>query len=169
MSERWNASIAGELVRIRPIRISDVAMESAFIKRLSPESKHFRFLGGVRELSIADVVSLCDVDGKRSMALIATVRRGGGEVEIGVARYSPSSHSDVREIAVTVADEWQRRGLGTWLMKQLIAVAKSNGVRQLYSAGLMDNFAMSALVKELGMTSTTDPSDPRQVIHSLTL
>ncbi len=71
---------------------------------------------------------MCDVDGKNSMAFVATVLRNGREVEIGVARYSPAAGSNTREMAVTVADEWQHRGLGTTLVKHLIETAKLNGV-----------------------------------------
>ena len=108
--------IAGEVVSIRPIRIADAQMEADFIRRLSAETKHYRFLGGVKELSPIELSRLCQVDGRHSMAFVATVRRDGVETEIGVSRYAPNSRSDAREIAVTVADEWQHKGLGTMLM-----------------------------------------------------
>jgi GNAT superfamily N-acetyltransferase len=161
--------IDGELVTIRPIRIADAEMEADFIRRLSPQTKHYRFFGGVKELSPTQVAHLCDVDGRHSMAFVATVRRGGREMEIGVSRYAPNSQSDVREIAVTVADEWQHKGLGTKLMKQLIQSAQGNGVKQLYSIDLSDNTAMRALAKDLNMSAHRDPSDPHQTIYSLQL
>ncbi len=168
-------TIAGEPVTIRPIRITDTQMESDFINHLSPDSKHFRFLGGVRELPQAEITRLCDVDGKWSMAFVATVRRDGREIEIGVSRYAPEckdaseGNADVREIAVTVADEWQHKGLGSMLMKLLIQSAKANGVKHLYSVDPVENSAMSALARDLGMCPTRDPDDPHQVIYSLTL
>jgi N-acetylglutamate synthase-like GNAT family acetyltransferase len=90
-------------------------------------------------------------------------------VEVGVARYSPGTTSNTREMAVTISDEWQHRGLGTTLVKHLIDQAKLNGIKQLYSVDLEDNSAMDALAKDLGMASMRDPSDPRQVIYSLGL
>ncbi len=154
---------------IRPIRIADAEMEADFIRRLCPQTKHYRFLGGVRELSPTEVSRLCDVDGRHSMAFVATIRRDGRETEIGVSRYAPNSRSDVREIAVTVADEWQHKGLGTMLMKQLIQSAQCNGVKQLYSIDLSDNAAMRSLAKDLGMSANGDPNDPHQTIYSLQL
>ena len=79
MNQAMTFIIAGEPVTIRAIRISDVEMEADFIRRLSPESKHFRFLGGVSELPYAELTRMCTVDGKHSMAFIATVRRSGQE------------------------------------------------------------------------------------------
>src|ERR1700727_1863165 len=88
MRKKSTISIAGEAVTIRPIRLTDVAMESEFIHRLSPETKHFRFLAGVRELPAEELARFCDVDVKHSMAFVATVRQNGREVEIGVSRYA---------------------------------------------------------------------------------
>lgn len=169
MNQEWHPTIAGETVTIRPIRQTDVELESSFIHRLSAVSKHFRFLGAVRELPLAELKSLCDVDGKDSVAFVATVERNGQEAEIGVSRYSQNSDSNTREIAVVVADDWQHRGLGTALVKHLIESAQFNGVKNLYSVDFADNIAMSALAKELGMTAMRDPSDSRQVIYSLEL
>lgn len=87
-------TIAGEVVTIRPIRVADAEMEAEFIRRLSPQTKHYRFFGGVKELSPSEVAQLCEVDGRHSMAFVATIRRGGRETEIGVSRYAPNSRSD---------------------------------------------------------------------------
>jgi hypothetical protein len=47
MSQELHPRVAGEPVTIRPIRIDDLEMEKNFIRRLSPATKHYRFLGGV--------------------------------------------------------------------------------------------------------------------------
>jgi GNAT superfamily N-acetyltransferase len=169
MSEQSTIAMGGETVTIRPIRLTDIAMESEFIHRLSAEASHFRFLGAVRELPPQELSRLCDVDVKHSMAFVATVRKDGREMEIGVSRYAPNSKFDVREIAVTVADEWQHKGLGASLMNQLIKAARLQGIKQLYSVNLSNDTAMSALAKELGMSSIRDPSDPHQTVHTLAL
>jgi GNAT superfamily N-acetyltransferase len=160
-------TVAGELVTIRPIRVTDAALEADFVRKLSPQTKHYRFFGGVRELSPAQVKRFCEVDGRHSMAFVATVQRNGCETEIGVARYAPNSKADNREMAVTIADEWQHKGLGKLLVKQLIASARDYGVKQLYSVELTDNAAMRDLAHELGMSTACDPDDAHQVIYSL--
>ncbi len=169
MPNESQLTVAGDVVTIRPIRITDTEMEAAFIRGLSPQSKRYRFLGGVKELSTGEVSRLCDVDGRHSMAFVATIRHDGRETEIGVSRYAPNSSSDVREIAVTVADDWQRKGLGTLLMKQLIQSARNNGVKHLYSTDFADNAGMRALAEDLGMSASRDPSNPQQTIYSLAL
>lgn len=169
MSIKTHHLIAGQAVTIRPIRISDTGLEADFIRSLSPRTKHYRFMGGVRELSPQELSGLCKVDGRYSMAYVATILQHGREMEIGVARYAPDSMPDVREIAVTVADEWRNRGLELILMKPLIEAARSCGVRRLYSVEFSDNDAMRTLAGELGMSARQDPQDPKQTIFSLTL
>jgi L-amino acid N-acyltransferase YncA len=161
--------IADESVTIRPIRPADIAMETEFIRNLSVETKHYRFLGGVKELSPAELKRLCDVDGRHSMAFVATVKKEGHEEEIGVSRYAEYPGNDAAELAITIADAWQHKGLGELLLQRLIAYAKSHGVKQLYSVELADNIAMRELANELGMSTRSDPNDANQVIYSLTL
>jgi L-amino acid N-acyltransferase YncA len=161
--------IADESVTIRSLHPADIVMEDKFVRNLSVENKHYRFLGGVKELSHAELKRLCDVDGRRSMAFVATEEENGRETEIGVSRYAECSSDGAGEMAVTIADAWQHKGLGQLLVKRLIAYAKTHGVKQLYSVDLADNTAMRELATELGMSVRRDPDDANQVIYSLTL
>ena len=156
-------------ITIRPIRLTDADMEAEFVRRLSPKTRHFRFLAGLKELPPEMLKSFCDVDYHHSMAFVATVSKDGVETEIGVSRYAPNANEDVREMAVTVADDWQHQGIGTSLTEKLIAFAKDHGVKTLYSLDLAENMAMRQLAKEIGMSARRDPEDARQVIYSLTL
>lgn len=156
-------------VTIRPIRLTDTDMEQEFIRRLSPTTKHYRFLGGMRELPPQLLKRFCDVDGRYSMAFVATVTKDGQETEIGVSRYAPNANEDVREMAVTVADEWQHQGIGTLLTEKLVEFAKAHGIKRLYSVELADNTAMRNLARDMGMSSQHDPEDAHQVIYSLSL
>jgi GNAT superfamily N-acetyltransferase len=156
-------------VTIRPIRQTDTVLEGDFIRNLSMATKHFRFFGGVKELPAAEIERLCTVDGRASMAFVATVQRDGQEVEIGVCRYAAAAQGDVREMAVTIADEWQHKGLGKLLVQHLIAYAREHGVRQLYSQDLADDPVMRELAQEIGMSEKRDPGNGCQVIHSLAL
>jgi GNAT superfamily N-acetyltransferase len=162
-------TLAGRAVTIRPIRNTDAAMEAEFIRKLSLQTKHYRFFCGVKELSAQEIRRLCDADGPQSMAFVATVQDAGCEVEIGACRYAPDAKADVREMAVTISDDWQHKGLGKLLMTHLISSARQYGVRQLYSLELTDNTMMRELANEVGMRSNRDPLDAHQVVYSLAL
>ena len=161
--------IDGQATTIRPMQSSDTGMEAEFVSNLSNETKHYRFLGGVKELSATELRRLCNIDGQHSMAFVATVQKSGHEVQIGVSRYAEGTDKNVREMAVTVADEWQHKGLGQRLAAQLIEYAKNHGVTKLYSVDLADNTAMRHLANDLGMSCVRNPDDPNQVIYSLSL
>ena len=161
--------IDGRTVTIRPMCRADTEMEQEFVRCLSAQSKHYRFLGAIRELSTEDVKRLCDVDGHRAMAFVATVEEDGRPRQIGVSRYAPGTNGESREIAVTVADDWQHRGLGTRLVEALIQHAREHGVGKLYSIDLADNAPMRMLAHDLGMSAAPDPADAHQVIYSLSL
>ena len=113
--------------------------------------------------------AFCDVDGRHSMAFIATVREDGQETQIGVSRFAPNTQDEVREMAVTVSDDWQKQGLGTLLTEKLIEFAKDHGIKKLYSVDLVDNISIRELADDIGMTSQPNTEDIHQVIYSLTL
>jgi GNAT superfamily N-acetyltransferase len=166
----WTETLSdGTHVIIRPIRKEDAALERAFIKRLSAESRRLRFLGQMNEASDDLVKALTDIDYRRDVAFVALVHRDGEKREIGVARYGTNEDGTACECAVTVADEWRKRGLGVALMRHLIDVARARGVRSMFSIDEADNAGMRDLAKFLGFRRARDPDDATQVIHTLTL
>jgi GNAT superfamily N-acetyltransferase len=158
----------GRHILIRPLAEKDREREYAFIKRLSPESRHMRFLAQVSEPSTVMLDQLMDTDNKQRTAFIALVHDNGQLIEIGISRYAATGDHQC-ECAVTVADEWQHLGLGTLLMEHLIKAARHNGFRQMYSVDASSNAAMRDLAKALGFETHNDPEDSRQVIHRLGL
>jgi GNAT superfamily N-acetyltransferase len=168
--DHWIEKLSdGSRVLLRPIRSEDRERESKFIERLSSEARHFRFLGELREASPTLLDQLVNVDYHNSTAFIALAHDNGTLREVGVSRYSASGDDEHCECAVTVADEWQRRGLGVALMRHLIDVARRSGFRQMFSMDASGNEPMRELAKYLGFRRTRDPEDATQVIHTLAL
>jgi acetyltransferase len=154
----------GTDITIRPIRPEDAEMEQEFVRRLSPEAKFFRFMNSLQELSQEMLIRLTQLDYDRELALIATVERDGGETELGVARYFTNPDGQTAEFALVIADEWQRRGLGTRLMSCLIDAAREKGFRYLQGEVLASNVKMLALMKRLEFVSRINVDDPSLVV-----
>ncbi|MDN4502675.1 GNAT family N-acetyltransferase [Alteromonadaceae bacterium BrNp21-10] len=169
MPKPQECNLNGTLINIRPISPEDTKLESEFVHQLSAETKHYRFLGGINDLSAKALQYLCDVDGEESMAFVATVNEQGKETEIGVSRYTKGDEKGLHEMAVTIADSWQDKGLDTLLTEHLLDYARLHGVTRLYAVELNDNYHMAHLAVELGMSKATDPEDIHQVIYSLVL
>lgn len=159
----------GTHVLIRPIHREDAALEKAFIQRLSPGSRRYRFLGTIGEPSGDLIRQLTDIDYRHDAAFMALVHRDGEKREVGVSRFSLSADGRSCECAVTVADEWQHKGLGAVLMRHLIDVARLRGVHSMVSYDAADNAAMRDLADYLGFRRDVDPDDPKQVVHTLAI
>ncbi|AYG45035.1 GNAT family N-acetyltransferase [Pseudomonas sp. Leaf58] len=169
--EHWIEALDnGTHVLIRPLQAKDRQREKAFIERLSPESRHFRFLCQLREPGEAMLDQLMKVDQDQQAAFVALAHVDGELQEVGICRYAAcTGKKDECECAVTVLDSWQHHGLGRLLLKHLIDWARAKGFRQMYSIDAVGNQAMRDLAKAAGFTTTTDPDDPSQVIHRLAL
>lgn len=159
----------GTPVLIRPLAESDRQREIDFIDRLSHRSRRMRFLGDFRKMSVATIDRLMKIDYESQMAFVALVHENGALREIGISRYSATSDGKRCECAVTVADEWQGRGLGVLLMRHLVDIARRNGFKQMFSVDAADNQAMRDLASYLGFSRRMDPEDSALVIHSLDL
>jgi acetyltransferase len=141
---------AGPPVTLRPIRPEDAAMEQEFVKSLSAETRYFRFMDTLRELTPQMLVRFTQIDYDREMAFVATVPDAGRETEIGVARYVANPDGESCEYALVIADGWQRKGLGRRMMEQLIAVARARGLRSMVGHVLAENRGMLHLCQSLG-------------------
>jgi acetyltransferase len=158
----------GGLVSIRPIRPEDAQMEQAFVKGLSPESRFFRFMNTLRELTPDMLVRFTQIDYDREMAFVAITRDGGVEQEIGVCRYITNPDGESCEFAIVVADAWQKQGLGRRMLTRLIETASARGLKTMTGQILAANHEMLALTRALGFT-ISDTDEPTVKHASLPL
>jgi acetyltransferase len=154
----------GKELTIRHIRADDAAIEQAFVRKLSAQSRYMRFHGTIKELNERDLVIFTNPDPLKSEAMIILHKGENGEEEIGVARFTIDPDGTGCEFAIVIADEWQRRGLGKELMQALISRAKSRGVKRIYGSVLKDNGDMLQFVKGLGFESVAIPGDSSAIL-----
>jgi GNAT superfamily N-acetyltransferase len=113
-------------VRVRQGHRSDQELLRRGFERLGPESRYRRFLAPMPELSEAMVRYLVVVDHHDHEAIVALDETGEG---VGVVRYVRiTERRDAVEFAVTVIDDWQRRGLGTLLLEVVSARAREESI-----------------------------------------
>jgi GNAT superfamily N-acetyltransferase len=168
--DRWVEALSdGTLVLIRPLHTDDRELETAFIRDLSVKSRRRRFLCDFKEPSEALIDQMMNLDYEKRTALIALIIDGGKPREIGVSRYCVTTDPTHCECAVTVADEWQKRGLGVLLMQRLIHEARKHGFSRMISVDAASNQAARALARRLKFERQLDPGDLSQVVHTLTL
>ncbi|MGD8789609.1 MAG: bifunctional acetate--CoA ligase family protein/GNAT family N-acetyltransferase, partial [Burkholderiales bacterium] len=150
----------GTSLVIRPIRPEDARIEREFVRQLSPESKYFRFMYNLTELTPEMLARFTQIDYDREMALIAVLELDQGEMEIGVARYIINADKVSCEFAVVVDDKWRRRGIAGRLMEKLIDCARSRGLEIMEGYVLQDNKEMLSFCKSMGFSIHHDADDP---------
>lgn len=104
----------GRHVLIRPLSEKDREREYAFIKRLSPESRHMRFLAQINEPSGTMLDQLMDTDNRLRLAYVALVHDNGQLIEIGVSRYAATGGMDAPGTGDTVDGAPDLGGTQEW-------------------------------------------------------
>ncbi len=149
----------GTEVTVRPIRPEDAELEREFVQNLSRESRFFRFMETLNELSTPLLVRLTQIDYDREMALIAVQNELGREQQLGVARYTLNPDGESCEFAIAVADDWQHRGLGSRLLARLMETAAARGIRRIEGEVLANNHKMLKFMRKMGFRISTHPED----------
>ena len=164
----WALGVAHSIT-VRPIRPEDIDLETEFARKLSKETRYNRFLGGGVRLTSEMLEKFTRIDFSRDVALIATATIEGAETAIGVARYARLPDDVTCEFAVTIADAWQRRGIGRKLLAMLVDSARGHGVRWIVGDVLATNTAMLRLAHAQGFRIERHPegAELRRVVLEL--
>lgn len=159
----------GRQVTVRAIRPEDAAMEQAFVRALSDESRYFRFANAIHELSDSLLVRFTQIDYDRELALVAVVDENEAPEQIGVARYVIDADGITCEFAIALADAWQGQGIGRRLLTRLAQAARARGLRTMVGQVLPHNIRMLGLMNAMGFVVGPDPDEPtmRRVVLDL--
>jgi GNAT superfamily N-acetyltransferase len=138
----------GTRLRFRPIGPADRGGLLRLFARLSPQSRHRRFLGPKLELTTRELAYLTDIDHVGHEAIAAVDQRDGSIA--GIARYARlANRPEVADVAVEVADELHRMGIGTALAERIVTRARANGFTLLTATTLWENRPARALLRRL--------------------
>ncbi|UCE03150.1 MAG: GNAT family N-acetyltransferase [Candidatus Latescibacterota bacterium] len=146
----------GTRVVVRPILPEDKHRLNEGLQRLSELSRYRRFMTVVHELSEKQLRYLTEIDYVDHMALVALDPEQPGLPGLGVARYVRLPKREVAEVAITVMDSHQGRGLGTLLLGLLSRCASESGVHTFRAYVLADNKPMLKMLLDLGATVQRD-------------
>ena len=149
----------GTDITIRPIRPEDADLVKRFVHDLSEESKYFRFMNSVQELTENMLARLTQLDYSREMALVAVTIEKDKETELGVARYAINPDGDTCEFALVVADNMQGKGLGQKLMVSLMEAARLKGLKTIEGEVLANNHNMLKLMNRMGFATRVSGED----------
>ena len=141
----------GTTVALRPLAPGDGDLLAAGFDRLSERSRYRRFLSPVPHLTPSMLHFLTSVDGFNHRAWGTIITESAGPVGAGVVRWVRSSKEPaVADMAVTVIDDYQGRGLGALLLDVAVLDAFSFGVERFEGVVLAENIASRRMLARGG-------------------
>jgi GNAT superfamily N-acetyltransferase len=152
------ASRTAIAIEIRPLAPTDRDRLAAAFTRLGEQTRWRRFGGLASQLGERDLDRLTQIDHHEHEAL-AAIAPDSGRI-VGVARYIALPHDrGAAEVAVAVDDDWQGRGIGRRLMRELVDRARDEGVRRLLAYVGAENLPVHAWIARFGGVAAARDGD----------
>jgi ribosomal protein S18 acetylase RimI-like enzyme len=139
----------GAMIRVRPLLAGDRAIYERAVVDLSPRSRYLRFFTPIEKPSKRLLDQMTQTDGHLHVAYLAVTM--DGSTALGAVRYilGVDDHRSA-EVAIAVADDWQRRGLGSQVLRHTVEHAQRAGLRSLTALTLRENPAAAGLLRASG-------------------
>jgi len=148
----------GSELQVRPVKAVDEEMLSDMFYDLSDQTIINRFFSMLKSMPHRKLQQLCCIDYLNEMSLVAIAGSPPKQKIVGLGSYHLNPATQRAEIAFLVADAWQGRGIGTYLMQMLVKIAKSRNIKGFTAEVLRDNVAMIALMHKSGVPPKSTPA-----------
>jgi GNAT superfamily N-acetyltransferase len=162
----------GSAITIRPITPDDRDELRRGFEQVSAETRYLRFLGVVGELSDEMLTYLTNVDQHDHIALVATITSPDLKTErgVGVGRVIRlKDEPEVAEAAITVADDMQKKGVGSALARELARAAAAVGIRHIRADVLEANGTMREILESAGARRVDTGEQPGTISYDVSL
>jgi acyl-CoA hydrolase/RimJ/RimL family protein N-acetyltransferase len=141
----------GTQIHFRPIHPTDEPRMRGLLYDLSQETCYYRFMSMSQRFSHRQVQNFVYIDHRNDVAIVGTLPEAHGEDIIAVGRYYLDPKTNRAEVAFVIRDKWQNRGIGNFLFRHLVTLAKRNGISGFTAEVLHDNKRMQAILKNSGL------------------
>ncbi len=138
----------GTMVTFRPIHPTDEPKMRDLFYALSQQSIYNRFMREMTHIPYRQIQEFVYVDHRTEVAVVGTVPEAHGEDIVAIGRYYLDQKTNRAEVAFTVRDGWQNRGIGTFLLRFLITIARRNGISGFTAEVIKENKAMQAVFRK---------------------
>jgi len=140
----------GLQITFRPIHPTDVPNMKNLFYTLSQQTLYYRFMSRAKQISQKEIQNFVYVDHRSEVAIVGTLPEAHGEDIIAIGRYYLDPRTNRAEVAFVVSDKWQQQGIGSFLYRYLITIARSYGIRGFTAEVLRENKAMQAVFNKGG-------------------
>jgi acyl-CoA hydrolase/GNAT superfamily N-acetyltransferase len=159
--ERWEMSHTfedGTRLFFRPIKMTDEEMMKDLFYRLSEQTIYHRFFRSLKSMPHRDLVHFVHIDYTNEMGIVGIVQdpeKPEREEIICIGRYYLNRSTNIAEVSYLVRDDYQKRGIGSYLVKYLARIARENGIAGFEAEILPDNPAAMKVLHKLGFPVET--------------
>ncbi|MEW6500069.1 MAG: GNAT family N-acetyltransferase [Thermodesulfobacteriota bacterium] len=140
----------GTQISFRPVHPTDEPRMRDILYALSQETLYYRFMTRSPRFAHKQIQDFVYIDHRKDVAIVGTVPEAHGEDIIAVGRYYLDEKTNRAEVAFIIRDEWQNRGIGSFLFRHLVTIAKRNGISGFTAEVLRDNRRMQAIFNHSG-------------------
>ena len=154
--ESYDTLNDGTEIFFRPVKPADEHALSGMLYSLSPSSIRTRYMTSTMTFPHKDVQQLTNVDYENNLAIVSTVPCVTGEEIVAIAQYFLDPKTREAEVAFVVQDEWQKKGMGSLLLKYLTRIAKQREIKGFYAKVLPTNKTMLAVFYNSGYKVSTE-------------
>ena len=138
-------------LRIRPVKASDEDMMRRLFYKFSDESKYYRYFTHVRIMPHKNMQQYLSVDYERIFSVVAVLQIGNIEKIVAEARYAAYPDGKTYEMAFLADEEYQGRGISTFLANYLIKIAGERNIKTLTASVLSQNKKMLRVFEKLSV------------------
>ncbi len=141
----------GTLVRFRAMNPTDEPATRDLFYSLSQETLYYRYMSNLERIPRKEIRNYVYIDHRNEVAIVGTLPEAHGEEIIAIGGYYLNPTTNRAEVAFIVRDEWQGRGLGTFIFQHLTSIAKRNGIAGFTAEVLVGNKKMQAVLDHSNM------------------
>jgi len=146
----------GTEIFFRPVKPTDEPALSEMLYSLSEESVRTRYMTHTVVFPHRDIQRFTNIDYRQDIAIVGVIPRASGEEIVALAQYFLDPKTQAAEVAFLVQDEWQQKGMGTFLLEYITQIAKQRGVKKFYAKVLPTNEPMLAIFHNSGYKVNTE-------------
>jgi acyl-CoA hydrolase/GNAT superfamily N-acetyltransferase len=154
--ERSDTLKDGTEIFFRPVKPTDDAALSEMLYSLGSQSVQTRYFTHTMAFPHKDVQKLTNIDYDNELAVVGVVPGPSGDDIVAIAQYFLDPKTLAAEVAFIVHDEWQAKGMGSFLLDHIMQAAIKRGVKRFYAKVLPKNKAMLSVFQNSRHKVTTE-------------
>ena len=134
-------------IKFRPVKSSDEDMMRELFYQFSDEAKYLRYFARINTMPHRNMQKYVNVDYDKVLSIVGVVESGLTEKIIAEARYAYYEYDGSYEMAFIVNEEFQGRGIASFLLEYLLQIAESRGIETVTANVLYGNSKMIKVFK----------------------